>query len=212
MVTINNVDASELVEKTAEELKKIEDIKPPLWASFVKTGAHKERPPANKDWWYVRAASILRTISKLGPIGVSKLRTRYGGKRNKGSCAESFYKGSGSIIRKILQQLEKAALIKKVEKSLRKGRIITPKGIKLMDDVTKKIGGNKPIEKKPELKAVEPEKKDLKLKTEELVKKTKEFAEGKISTARELVEEAKKKSPPTSKEALKEVSKETKNG
>jgi len=99
-MSIYNCDPSELIEKTSEELKKIESVKAPEWAPFVKTGVHKERPPANLDWWFVRAASILRQIYIHGPIGVSKLRTKYGGKKNRGVKPEHFFKGSGNIIRK----------------------------------------------------------------------------------------------------------------
>jgi len=45
---------------------------------------------------------------------------------------EKFYKGSGNIIRKILQQLEKAELIKQNEQG-RKGRIVTNKGRSFLD-------------------------------------------------------------------------------
>ncbi len=142
MVTMYDVDPSELVEAIAEELKKNENIKPPEWAKFCKTGVHKQRPPVREDWWYIRAASVLRKVRLLGPIGVSKLRTKYGGKQSRGYKSERFMKGSGSIIRKILQQLEKAGFIAKGSKGIHKGRIITPEGIKLIDRIAKKIGGN----------------------------------------------------------------------
>jgi len=212
-MTIYNVDPTELVEELAKELQKIESINPPKWAIFVKTGANKERPPARKDWWYVRAASVLRKVRFKGPIGVSKLKTLYGGKKNRGYAPERFKKGSGNILRKILQQLEKAELLKKGEKGVHKGRLITPKGIKLMNNVANRIYGNKPakkIEVKPEVKDIPAPKKKkeepkLKEKTEELVKKTKEFSKGKIPTAEKLVEEVKKE-----KEAPKEQKEQVK--
>jgi len=225
-MTIYDVDATDLIEELAKELQNIETIKPPEWATFVKTGASRERPPARKDWWYMRSASVLRKVNIRGPIGVSKLRTIYGGKKNRGHQPEIFRKSSGNILRKILQQLEKAELVKQEKKSAHKGRIITPKGIKLMNSAAKKIG--KPVPKKvEEVKAEKTEtktekpkevkgKKETKqeshkskisegletksqsqpkttaVKTEELVKKTKEFAEGKVPTAEKLVQEAKK--------------------
>lgn len=131
-MTIYDVPINELIIKAAEELKNIKDIMPPSWADFVKTGAHKERPPVQKDWWYIRAASVLNALNKLGPVGVSKLRAKYGGKKNKGYKPERFCKGSGNIIRKILQQLEKAGLAKKADKGVHKGRIITPQGLALL--------------------------------------------------------------------------------
>lgn len=198
-MTIYDVDPTELIEELAKELKKVGSIQPPKWASFVKTGAHKERPPAREDWWYVRAASLLRKVRLKGPIGISKLRTLYGGLKNRGYQPEQFRKSSGNIIRKILQQLEKDELVKKDKKGIHKGRVITPKGIKLMDNVAKRIAGNKPVERKVEEKKEE-KKEDTKSKVEELVKKTKEFAQGKTPVAEKLVEEVEKESKPKTKQ------------
>ncbi len=144
---IEDIPTSKLIEKTAEELKKINEIKPLEWAKFVKTGRHKERPPVSKDWWYVRAASILRKTYVLGPIGVSKLRRKYGGRKNRGHKPERTYKGSGSIVRKILQQLEKAQLIQQVNKKGHKGRIISSKGKSLLDKISKNESGRNQKEK-----------------------------------------------------------------
>lgn len=139
MVTIYDVNPNKLIERVSEELKKVEIIKEPEWVRFVKTGASKERAPVERDWWYTRAASILRKVYVLGPIGVNKLRIKYGGKKNRGHKPERFYKGSGSVIRKILQQLEKAELVKQVEKGIHKGKIITPKGKKFLDKIANEI-------------------------------------------------------------------------
>lgn len=159
MATIYDVDTNELIDAVAEELKKIDAIQPPEWAPFVKTGVSKERPPVNKDWWYMRTASVLRKVTILGPIGVSKLRTKYGGKKNCGYRPERFYRASGNIIRKILQQLEKAELIKKKEKDIHKGRIIAPKGKSLLDKTATRLLGKKPKIKK-EIKEEVTEKKN----------------------------------------------------
>ena len=152
MTTAYDVDPQELISKTAEELKKIPEMKVPLWAAFVKTGMHKERPPVDDDWWYFRSASVLRSIYRFGPVGVSKLRTKYGGKKNRGVKKEHFYKGSGSILRKSLQQLEKVGFVKFAEKGVHKGRIITPKGKSFLDKIATHINGLKPEQ---EIKAVE---------------------------------------------------------
>jgi len=136
-MSVYNIEINKLIEKTAEELKKIDVIKAPEWSKFVKTGHYKERPPENPDWWYFRSASVLNKIYKYGPIGVNKLRTQYGGKKNRGHKPERFYKGSGNIIRKVLQQLEKASLVVQTEKGVRKGRIVTPKGRSFLDKLSK---------------------------------------------------------------------------
>ena len=148
-----DVESQELIIKAAEELKKIPEIKPPVWAAFAKTGMHKQRPPVNDDWWYVRAASVLRTVYRLGPVGVSKLRTKYGGKKNRGVKKEHFFKGSGNILRKSLQQLEKAGFVKFAEKGVHKGRVVTPKGKSFLDKIATQIQGKSPRhEAKQEIK------------------------------------------------------------
>ena len=167
MTTMYDAEPQELINKAAEELKKIPEIKAPSWAQFVKTGMHKERPPVDEDWWYVRSASVLRNIYRYGPVGVSKLRTKYGGKKNRGVKKEHFYKGSGNILRKALQQLEKAGFVKFAEKGVHKGRIITPKGKSFLDKIATKIHGIRPrqeiqIEPKKEVAEIKQEQKAVK--------------------------------------------------
>ena len=176
MTTMYDADAQELIQKAAEELKKITEIKAPAWASFVKTGMHKERPPVDSDWWYLRTASVLRAVYRLGPVGVSKLRTKYGGKKNRGVKKEHFFKGSGNILRKSLQQLEKAGFVKFAEKGVHKGRIITPKGKSFLDKIAARIHGQNPRhEANIEEKKFDAEKEAIEVKQEEKsVKKAEE--------------------------------------
>jgi small subunit ribosomal protein S19e len=148
---IRDVDATLLIHGAAEELKKDANIKPPEWASFVKTGMSREKPPVQQDWWFVRSAAILRKISVLGPVGTSKLKTKFGGRKNRGVRPDRFYAASGNIIRKILQQLEKAGLAKQEAKGVHKGRVITPNGTKLLETVPTQLmkdQGEKPKKKK----------------------------------------------------------------
>ena len=137
---------NQVIEAVAEHLKGV--IKPPAWTRFVKTGNHKERPPENPDWWYIRAAAVLKSVNKLGPVGVSKLRVKYGGKKNRGVKPEKFVKGSGNLLRKVLQQLEQAKLIKQDQKDTYKGRVITPAGKSLLVKTAKKLSSHKTEVKK----------------------------------------------------------------
>ncbi|MFW6013605.1 MAG: 30S ribosomal protein S19e [Candidatus Nanoarchaeia archaeon] len=138
MKSVYNVQKQVLGEKLAEELKNYEELKAPDWAMFVKTGANKERPPVQLDWWYKRAASILIRVWTFGPIGVSKLRVKYGGRKRRGYKPAEFRKSSGNIIRKILQQLENAELIKQDSRDTHKGRVITGKGVSLLTKTSRK--------------------------------------------------------------------------
>jgi len=137
MTSIYEVPADKLIERLKEELKKVEVIRPPLWAQIAKSGPHRERPPQQPDFWYIRAASILRRVYIDGPVGVSRLRTYYGGRKRRGRRPAKTYKAGGLIIRKILQQLEAAGLVKKEKK----GRVLTPEGRRFVDRIIGEIGG-----------------------------------------------------------------------
>ena len=130
MVNAYDVPASELIDAVAKELKKNEKIKPPEWIIYAKSGAHKERPTQGSEFWYIRGASMLRKIYVKGSLGTQRLRTEYGGKKNRGAKPEEHRKAGGAIIRKLLQQLEATGYIKKGKK----GREITPAGQKFLDN------------------------------------------------------------------------------
>lgn len=130
---VKEVSGDVLVKQLSEELKKLDELKPPEWSRYVKTGVHRERPPEQPDWWYARAASVLRRIYLDGPVGLSRLRTFYGGRQKRGSSPERFRKGGGKILRTILQQLERGGLVAKTERG---GRKMTPKGASMLDGIT----------------------------------------------------------------------------
>ena len=87
---IRQIEPKKFIEICKEELKKIKEIKPPEWSRFAKTGVHKKFPPQQDDWWYIRSASILRRIYLDGPVGVARLRTYYGGRKERGHKPETF--------------------------------------------------------------------------------------------------------------------------
>ncbi len=135
MTHILRVNPNALIAQAAKELKTQQLVQPPGWSTFVKTGHHKQRLPDDANWWFYRSAAILRSIAKLGPIGTQKLRVKYGGKKNRGHKPEHFYPASGSIIRNVLQQLEKAGFIIQTVKGAHKGRVLTPKGTSFLDKI-----------------------------------------------------------------------------
>ena len=133
---VYEMPANEYNIKLAEALKTIEEIKEPEWVGFVKTGVSRKRPSQEKDFWYKRTASILRQIYMNRVVGVNRLRTRYGGKQNRGYKPEKFHKASGKMIRVILQQAEAAELLEKFNESgKRAGRKLTAKGKELLEGV-----------------------------------------------------------------------------
>jgi small subunit ribosomal protein S19e len=135
MATIYDTNTQDLIKKAANALK--DKIKAPDWSIFVKTGRSRDRPPVELDWWYMRAASILRKVYLKGPIGTNNLRAKYSGRKNRGYKPEKTYIGYGKIIRVILQQLEQIEFIKQGAKGVHKGRMITPKGKSFLDKLAK---------------------------------------------------------------------------
>jgi small subunit ribosomal protein S19e len=137
MTTVYDVPADVLIARLSDNMKgNIKELAHPEWTAYVKTGSHVERAPQNPDWWYVRAASMMRKLYTKGPIGVSHLRKAYGGRKRNGVKPAHFKKAGGNIIRTILQQMETAGL---VQKDGIKGRVVSAKGRSLLDAMSGQI-------------------------------------------------------------------------
>jgi DNA-binding PadR family transcriptional regulator len=132
----------------------------------------------------------------LGPIGVSKLRTLYGAKKNKGVEPEHFYRASGNHIRKMLQQLEAEGLIEQVKKGVHKGRKVSAQGQsflrKIGSEVVASEQKSKKENKKEESKQKKKEKKTEK-KEEKKPDKGKKQDKPKKSSKKNTNSSAKKK-------------------
>lgn len=133
MSNIFDVKGSELVKLAAQRLKS--SIKKPGYVDFAKSGADHERPPADPDFYYIRSASILRQVYINGPVGTSKLRTRYGSAKEHKVHRHHHMQSGGSVIRDAFASLEALDYIKKTKK----GRVITPKGKSFLDRLSKEI-------------------------------------------------------------------------
>lgn len=136
MTTVYDVPAKELIDEIAKTFHQDKTFTMPEENTFVRTGIHTENPPENKDWWYIRCASILRKIYINNGIGIEHLRQEYGGKRDRGSKPYKARGGSGSIARRAVQQLEKAGYVTKIKG---KGRVVTPKGRSFLDAISNNV-------------------------------------------------------------------------
>lgn len=134
MVDIRTIEAGKYNIKLAAALKEEECFQKPGWMDFVKTGANRMRPNQDTDFWHKRAASILRQIYIKGILGVNRLRSKYGGRKDRGMRPAHFVKSSGKIIRTLLQQAESAGLIEKA-KGKKAGRQLTFKGKQLLESI-----------------------------------------------------------------------------
>ena len=131
MTTVYDVPATALIEEAAKRLSEVKAVAAPEWAEFVKTGIHTEKPPVQDDWWQTRVAAVLRKVYLEGPVGTETLRAHFGGFRDRGSRPNKAAKGSGSIARESLQQLEAAGFVQTMQA---KGRIVTAQGRAFMDN------------------------------------------------------------------------------
>jgi len=136
MTTAYDVPPGLLIERLKDRLQQEGKIKPPEWAPFARTGVHTEKAPVQKDWWYRRVAAVLRKVYLKGPVGTSRLAAEFGGRRDDGSAPYHPRRGSRSIAREAMQQLEALGLLVKVEK---RGRSISPQGRKLLDSLSHEI-------------------------------------------------------------------------
>ena len=134
MADIKGIEAGKYNELLAKALKSSGIFEKPEWVDFVKTAPNRERPTNEEDFFYKRAASVLRQIYIRGIVGVERLRNRYGGRKDRGGKPAKFVKGSGKLIRLILQQAETGGLLKKAEGN-KKGRTLTDEGKELLESV-----------------------------------------------------------------------------
>lgn len=136
MTTVYDIPPNHLIEAVAAELKKSKKVKPPEWAPFVKTGVHTEKSPVDRNWWYTRLAAILRKVYVMGPVGTERLAAEFGGRRDRGSAPYHPRKGSRSVIRECLKQLENLEYVQKIDGG---GRAITPQGHSYLDNKAHEI-------------------------------------------------------------------------
>jgi small subunit ribosomal protein S19e len=134
MATLYDAPPEALVDALADELAERDAVEPPAWAEYAKTGAGRELPPEQDDFWYRRVASVLRKVAVDGPVGVGSLTTAYGSTtdgstRYRVAPAHSTG-GSGSVTREAIQQLEAEDLLKQAGGE---GRQVTADGRSLLD-------------------------------------------------------------------------------
>ncbi len=135
MVSVHDVPSAKLITALAAQMKGVPGVEIPDWARLVKTGSHAERPPTNPEWWFTRAASLMRKLYLHGPVGLGDLERAYGGSKALHYYPKHHRDAGGSSIRKILKQLEQAELVAKTPK----GRILSPKGRGMIDRVSKEV-------------------------------------------------------------------------
>ncbi len=130
-----SVEASKAVGMLADELKKDANFNPPEWYAMVKGGPANERLPDSPDQWYLRLASIFRTIALRGPVGTQRLRHKYGGKKEHTRGRAHHRKSGGKAIRLAMQKLQQAGFVK----SEPGGRVLSAAGKAFINGALKAV-------------------------------------------------------------------------
>ena len=106
-VTVRDVAADKFIAAYADVLKNNDKFVVPKWVDLVKTGVNKELCPYDPDWYYIRAAAIVRKIYLREGTGVGSLKRRFGGNYRRGAAPDKHQDGAGGLIRTILLNLDK---------------------------------------------------------------------------------------------------------
>ncbi|KAI5191925.1 small subunit ribosomal protein S19e [Nematocida minor] len=141
---IEEVCPVKFIDILSKALKEEKQLEKPEEAAYIKTGHGREMPPDSADWYYVRAASILRKLymeeltnpekSKHG-FGVMWFARVYGGAKNNGHKPSHTVSGSKSLVRRILQSLENIKLVSKLSMG---GRKLSPNGLSYLQGMADK--------------------------------------------------------------------------
>ena len=139
-VTVRDVNSAHFIKSYADHLKRSGKMELPKWWDIVKTGTFKEFSPYDKDWYYIRAASIARKVYLRQHTGVGDLRKTYGGSGRRGVMRSHYKKACGGLIRHILQQLEEMKVVEKCEEGVCKGgRRISSHGQQDLDRIAGQV-------------------------------------------------------------------------
>lgn len=133
---MRDITAPKFIAAYAEVLKNNDKFVVPKWADLVKTGVHKELAPYDPDWYYIRAAAIVRKVYLRQGTGVGALKKRFGGAYRRGARPEKHQDAAGGLIRTILLALDE---LKITEKAPNGGRKITRVGQQALDLVAGQV-------------------------------------------------------------------------
>lgn len=111
--TVKDVAPAKFIAAYAAHLKKGGKVALPAWVDLVKTSSNNELAPLDPEWYYIRAAAIIRRIYIRGGIGIGYMRKVFGRADREGPTPVHMGLCSGSVIRSVLKNLEKMGLVEK---------------------------------------------------------------------------------------------------
>mmetsp|Transcript_33595 Transcript_33595/g.24630 ORF Transcript_33595/g.24630 Transcript_33595/m.24630 type:complete len:149 (+) Transcript_33595:35-481(+) len=135
-VTVRDVPAAKFIAAYADVLKNNDKFIVPKWVDTVKTGVHKELAPYDPDWYYIRAAAVIRKIYLRPGTGVGALQKRFGGAYRRGARPSVHQDAASGIIRSVLRSFDELKLTEETEKG---GRKISRTGQQALDLVAHQV-------------------------------------------------------------------------
>ena len=88
-------------------------ITPPHYNNLVKCSYSNELAPLDPNWFYVKAAAVVRKIyiTKSKTLGVGSLKSMFNKKHRRGVNCSVTSRHSGKILRDIIGQLKKIGYV-----------------------------------------------------------------------------------------------------
>ena len=138
--TVLDVPSNKFINQLASFLKEKNIIKIPKYASLVKTSRANDCEPINPDYFYYKAAAIVRKLyaTKSKNVGVGSLRVMFSKKERRGSQPPKTFRAGGKIIREIVIQLKNAGYVKNYggkDEETDSGLFLTQKGRSELDKI-----------------------------------------------------------------------------
>ena len=134
--TIRDVRAVRWIKVMAKHLKAEGKLFVPNCAEYIKTSHGRERAPANPDWYYIRAAAVLRRIYLRPGVGLGGLAKVFANKKNRGSQPEITCPAARGPLHWVCKSLEGLKLVAKGKES---GRVLTQTGRKRCDTIASNV-------------------------------------------------------------------------
>jgi small subunit ribosomal protein S19e len=135
--TLKDIPATQFVTALAAHFKKTGKYELPAMHDLIKTGSHRELPPQDADWYYLRLASVARKVYLQPAVGIEHLAHAYGGKYWSKMTTKHHGKAARGNVRHALKALESTKLIAKKEGKT--GRFITAAGRRELDVIANSI-------------------------------------------------------------------------
>ncbi len=107
MEQVYRVKATPLIEAIKETLKTKNEIELPINWDLIKTSHGKEFSPEDPNWFYVRMASIVRTVMCKGTVSLKTLARKHSCRKNSGVRPSRYAKASDFVNESAVEQLIK---------------------------------------------------------------------------------------------------------